>query len=75
MKMSKSHSRRQQILLLAFFALMLAQVIAPLAQAQNTGGQPAFNKAVQGQTALIWRCRRQCARWCWPVWLCGRKVG
>ncbi|HJX85249.1 MAG TPA: hypothetical protein VJ723_12980, partial [Candidatus Angelobacter sp.] len=51
MKMSNSHSRRQQILLLAFFAMMLAQVIAPLAQAQNTGGQPAFNKAVQGQTA------------------------
>ena len=51
MKMSRFHSRRQQILLLAFFALMLAQVVAPLAQAQNTGGQPAFNKAVQGQTA------------------------
>jgi hypothetical protein len=51
MKMSNSHSRRQQILLLAFFVLMLAQVITPLAQAQNTGGQPAFNKAVQGQTA------------------------
>ena len=51
MKMSDHHSRRHQILLFVLFVLMLAQVIAPLAQAQNTGGQPAFNKAVQGQTA------------------------
>jgi hypothetical protein len=51
MKMSKPQGGKQQVLILSLFALMLLQVVSPLVHAQNTGGQPAFNKAVQGQTA------------------------
>ncbi|MGC2744862.1 MAG: hypothetical protein WA672_16925 [Candidatus Angelobacter sp.] len=51
MKMSNPQSGRQRLLLFSLLALMLLQVVPPLVYAQNTGSQPALNKAVQGQTA------------------------
>jgi hypothetical protein len=51
MKMSKPQSGRQRLLLFSLLALMLLQVVPSLVHAQNTGSQPALNKAVQGQTA------------------------
>ncbi len=51
MKISKLQNGRQQALILFLFGLILLQAIPPLVLAQNTGSQPAINKAVQGQTA------------------------
>jgi hypothetical protein len=51
MKMTKPQSGKYRVLLLFLFALMLLQFVPSLVYAQNTGSQPALNRAVQGQTA------------------------
>jgi hypothetical protein len=43
--------RRQLIFMVLLFALLLMQSFAAVAYAQNLGGAPQFNKAVQGETA------------------------
>ena len=42
---------RRNLLIIALALLVLVQAMALAASAQNLGGQPAFNKSVQGQTA------------------------
>lgn len=44
-------ARRRQILMAYILSVALLSIISPFCQAQNLGGQPALNKAVQGQTA------------------------
>jgi hypothetical protein len=51
MKFINLNTRRERVLAVFLFALLFLQVAMPLAYAQNLGGQPATNKAVQGQTA------------------------
>lgn len=51
MTLSSFQARRRQILLVYLLAVILIQLSAMVCQAQNLGGQPALNKAVQGQTA------------------------
>jgi len=51
MRISKPQNRKHHVLIFSFLALMLLQAIPALVLAQNTGSQPALNKAVQGQTA------------------------
>jgi hypothetical protein len=51
MKFINLNTRRERVLAGFLFALLFLQVAMPLAYAQNLGGQPATNKAVQGQTA------------------------
>jgi hypothetical protein len=50
--MHSFHSQnRQNRLILLLALLVLVQAVSIAATAQNLGGQPAFNKSVQGQTA------------------------
>ena len=51
MTLSNLQARRRQILLVYLLAVILIQLSTVVCQAQNLGGQPALNKAVQGQTA------------------------
>lgn len=51
MTLSNPLARRRQILLAYLLAATLIPLAAMVCQAQNLGGQPALNKAVQGQTA------------------------
>lgn len=51
MMLSNFQARRRQILLVYLLAVTLVPLAAMVCQAQNLGGQPALNKAVQGQTA------------------------
>ena len=51
MTFSNFQARRRQILLVYLLAATLIPLAAMVCQAQNLGGQPALNKAVQGQTA------------------------
>ena len=51
MKIISLNSRRQRRLVLSFFAVLFLQAAISVAYAQSLGGQPAVNKAVQGQTA------------------------
>ena len=51
MTLSNLQAKRWQILLAYILAVTLIPLTAMLCQAQNLGGQPALNKAVQGQTA------------------------
>lgn len=44
-------SRRQRILATSLLLFTLVQFVPMIATAQNLGGAPATNKAVQGQTA------------------------
>lgn len=44
-------AKRQRICMAFLLALALAQMTPVLSYAQNLGGTPAFNQAVQGQTA------------------------
>ena len=46
---NSQNRRNRLVLILALFVLV--QATAMMAVAQNLGGQPAFNKSVQGQTA------------------------
>jgi hypothetical protein len=48
-QVSKGHSARLAAIFL--FLIVLLQLSALVVQAQNLGGTPATNKAVQGQTA------------------------
>src|ERR1043166_3227039 len=50
MMFSKPQSGNYRIYLLLLF-IVLTQAVALIATAQNLGGQPAFDKSVQGQTA------------------------
>lgn len=51
MTFSHLQARRRQILLAYVFVLALLPLSTLLCQGQNLGGQPALNRAVQGQTA------------------------
>ena len=51
MMISNLQSRYRQILLVYLLAAVLIPLSATVCLAQNLGGQPALNKAVQGQTA------------------------
>ena len=51
MLFSSFQARRRQILLAYILAVALVSIVSPLCHAQNLGGQPALDKAVQGQTA------------------------
>ncbi len=51
MKSFNLQSRRQKILATCLLTFVLVQFVPLLATAQNLGGAPATNKAVQGQTA------------------------
>jgi len=51
MTLSNLQTRYRQILLVYFLAAVLIPFSGIVCQAQNLGGQPALNKAVQGQTA------------------------
>lgn len=51
MDQMKLQSRRQWILVICLFTLIFAQFMPLTVHAQNLGGQPALNRAVQGQTA------------------------
>src|SRR6267154_3553402 len=51
MKFINLNTRRERVLAVLLFGLLFLQVAMPVAYAQNLGGQPAVNKAVQGQTA------------------------
>lgn len=51
MTLSILEARRKQIVLIYLLAIFLIPVVSLVCQAQNLGGQPALNKAVQGQTA------------------------
>ena len=50
MMFSKPQSGNYRIYFLLLF-IVLTQTVALIASAQNLGGQPAFDKSVQGQTA------------------------
>jgi hypothetical protein len=50
MMFSKPQSGNYRICFLLLF-IVLTQAVALIASAQNLGGQPAFDKSVQGQTA------------------------
>lgn len=50
MMFSKPQSGNYRIYFLLLF-IVLTQAVALIASAQNLGGQPAFDKSVQGQTA------------------------
>src|SRR5437868_14244963 len=50
MMFSKSQNGNYRIYFLLLF-IVLTQAVALIATAQNLGGQPAFDKSVQGQTA------------------------
>lgn len=50
MMFSKPQSGNYRIYFLLLF-IVLTQAVALIATAQNLGGQPAFDKSVQGQTA------------------------
>jgi hypothetical protein len=50
MMFSKPQIGNYRIYFLLLF-IILAQAVALIASAQNLGGQPAFDKSVQGQTA------------------------
>jgi hypothetical protein len=51
MKVMNSATTRRRRALLIFYTLVLVELTFVAAVAQNLGGQPAVNKAVQGQTA------------------------
>ena len=51
MTVSNLQSRYRQILLVYLLAAALIPLSVNMCQAQNLGGQPTLNKAVQGQTA------------------------
>lgn len=51
MTLSNVQAKRRQILLAYVLVVTLIPLTVTLCQAQNLGGQPALNKAVQGQTA------------------------
>ena len=51
MTLSILQARRRQIMLTYLLAMLLTLMANLMCQAQNLGGQPALNKAVQGQTA------------------------
>jgi hypothetical protein len=51
MTLSNLQSRYRQILLVYVLATVLIPLGVTVCQAQNLGGQPAVNKAVQGETA------------------------
>ncbi len=51
MTLSVDQARRRQIVLTYLLVIFLIPVASLVCQAQNLGGQPALNKAVQGQTA------------------------
>lgn len=51
MLFSSLQIRSRQILLAYILAVTLVSIVSPFCRAQNTGSQPALNKAVQGQTA------------------------
>src|SRR5262245_15963286 len=51
MTLSILQARRRQIVLTYLLAITLMMVGTLIVQAQNLGGQPALDKAVQGQTA------------------------
>jgi hypothetical protein len=51
MMLSNLQSRYRQILLFYLLTALLIPLNTTVCQAQNLGGQPALNKAVQGQTA------------------------
>ena len=51
MMLSNLHRRCQQLLWVCFLTLLLVSLNSVFCQAQNLGGEPALNKAVQGQTA------------------------
>lgn len=51
MTLSNFQARRRQFLLVYVLAVTLIPLGVMVCQAQNLGGQPALNKAVQGQTA------------------------
>jgi hypothetical protein len=51
MKSLNRQSRRQRILAACLLMFTVVQLVSLAAAAQNLGGAPATNKAVQGQTA------------------------
>lgn len=51
MRFVGSDVRRRRTLVLIFYSLLFCELALSAALAQNLGGQPAVNKAVQGQTA------------------------
>jgi hypothetical protein len=51
MKLVGTNLRARRVLLLIFYTLLFFAVALSASLAQNLGGQPAVNKAVQGQTA------------------------
>src|SRR5881394_4602694 len=51
MQFLNSTGRSTRFAVILLFLIILLQFVPLLIQAQNLGGQPALNKAVQGQTA------------------------
>ena len=51
MKYVKFENRRQRLIAFYLLALVLVQLVPLMVFAQNLGGAPQLNKAVQGQTA------------------------
>ncbi len=51
MTFSNLQARRRQILLACVLVVTLIPISVTLCPAQNLGGQPALNRAVQGETA------------------------
>ncbi len=51
MKHLNPQGRRQRLILVLLLGIVLMQLIPMVSSAQNLGGTPQLNKAVQGQTA------------------------